>query len=66
MILNSGTELFKRGVLLDNGRGVKVRRGKRQATHAVAKKRQKRRESSWELLLEANPQKGVPKNPLDF
>ena len=55
LVLNSGTELSKRGVLLDSGRGAKVRRGKRKATHAVAKKRQKRRESSSELLLEANP-----------
>ena len=55
LILNSGTELSKRGVLLDSGRGAKVRLGKRKATHAVAKKRQKRKESSSELLLEANP-----------
>ena len=34
---------------LSVGRGGKVRRGKRKATHAVAKKRQKRRESSSEL-----------------
>mgnify|MGYP003330378372 CR=1 FL=1 len=55
LILNSGTELSKRGVLLDSGRGAKVRRGKRKATHAVAKKRQKRQERSSELLLEAAP-----------
>ena len=55
LILNSGTELSKRGVLLDSGRGAKVRRGKRKATHAVAKKRQKRQGSSSELLLEAAP-----------
>ena len=47
LILNSGTELSERGVLLlDSGRGAKVRRGKRNATHAVATKRQKRKESS--------------------
>jgi putative transposase len=55
LILDSGTELSERGVLFDSGRGAKVRRGKRNATHAVAKKRQKRRESSSELVLEANP-----------
>ena len=55
LILDSGTELSKRGVLLDTGRGAKVRRGKCKVTHAVAKKRQKRRESSSELLLEASP-----------
>ena len=55
LILDSGTELSKRGVLLDSGRGAKVRRGKRNANSAVAKKRQKRKESSSELLLEANP-----------
>ncbi len=55
LILNSGTELSKRGLLLDSGRGAKVRREKRKATHAVAKKRQKRQENSSERLLEANP-----------
>jgi putative transposase len=44
LILDSGTELSKRGVLLDSGRGAKVRREKRNATSAMAKKRQKRQE----------------------
>ena len=64
LILDPGTGLSKRGVLtpsLDTGRGAKVRRGKRKATHAVAiessssGKRQKRRESSQELVPEASP-----------
>ena len=55
LILNSGTELSKRGVLLDSGRGAKVRRGKSKSTHAVASKRQKRREKSSGLVPEASP-----------
>ena len=51
LILDSGTELSKRGVLLDSGRGAKIRREKRKATHSVAKNRQKRQENSLELLL---------------
>jgi hypothetical protein len=43
----SGTESLKGN--LSVGRGAKVRRGKHKATHAVAKKRQKRRESFSEL-----------------
>ena len=39
--LYSGTESLRK---LSVGRGAKVRRGKRKATHAVVKKRQKRRE----------------------
>ena len=55
LILNSGTELSKRGVLLDSGRGakVKVRRGKSKSTHAVVSKRQKRREKYSDLVPEA-------------
>ena len=57
LILNSGTELSKRGVLLDSGRGakVKVRRGKSKSTHAVVSKRQKRGEKSSDLVPEASP-----------
>ncbi len=59
LILNSGTELSKRGVLLDIGRGAPVRREKRNATHAKASKRQKRTEKSFDLVREAPPSLGV-------
>ena len=45
LILDSGTELSKRGVLLDSGRGAQIRRSQDLVSScARAKKRQKRRE----------------------
>ena len=55
LILHSGTELSKRGVLLDTGRGAKVRRDKPKANRAVAVKRQKRSEMSLDKVTEAFP-----------
>ena len=59
LILNSGTELSKRGVLLDTGRGGKVRHGVRHATYAVVRKRQKDRKSRKAQYWKPHPFRGV-------